>query len=189
MIKLETKEKILSAALKLFVEKGFNETPTSLISKEAGVATGTLFHHYQTKEQLINSLYLHCKDRLVRLMMDRVSDQPSFRSKMKMMWENTILWGMYNPTDYRFFMQFGYSAYITDKTHDEGFMMFSDMNKIFTEGVALELVKKMDPELLLSMVSNMTMTQVQYFIQYPEKFEDKELREQAFNLLWDSFRI
>jgi AcrR family transcriptional regulator len=186
---METKEKILSAALRLFVEKGFNETPTSLISKEAGVATGTLFHHYQTKEQLINSLYLHCKDRLVRLMMDGVSSQPSFRSKVKRMWENTIQWGIKNPMDYQFFMQFSYSAHISEKTHDEGFMMFSDMNRIFIEGAALELVKKMDPELLLSMVSSMTMTQIQYFIQHPEKYEEKDTHEQAFNLLWDSFRI
>ncbi|NLO39122.1 MAG: TetR/AcrR family transcriptional regulator [Ruminiclostridium sp.] len=185
---METKEKILTAALKLFVEKGFNETPTSLISKEAGVATGTLFHHYQTKEQLINSLYLHCKERLVRLMMEGVYDQPSFRAKMKRMWENIIRWGMRYPMDYQFFMQFSYSSYISEKTHDQGFMMFSDMNRFFQEGTNLELVKKMDPELLLSMVSSMTMTQIQYFLQHPGKYESADVRDQAFNLLWDSFR-
>ncbi len=186
---METKEKILSAAIKLFVEKGFNETPTSLISKEAGVATGTLFHHYQTKEQLINSLYLHCKERLVRLMMEGVQEQTTFRAKMKRMWENTIQWGMNNPMEYQFFMQFSYSAYISEKTHDEGFTLFSGMNRIFFEGVELELVKRMDPDLLISMVSSMTMTQIQYFLQHPEKYANSDIRKQAFTLLWDSFRI
>jgi len=39
----ENREKILTTALALFTERGFFGTPTSLISKEAGVATGTLF--------------------------------------------------------------------------------------------------------------------------------------------------
>lgn len=185
---METKEKILSAALKLFIEKGFNETPTSLISREAGVATGTLFHHFKTKDQLINSLYLHCKDRMISRLMQGVAEQPSFRARMKQMWENSILWGLDNPMHYQFFMQFSSSAYISEKTHDTGFMKFSDMNKFFFEGIQLELIKKIDPELLLSLVSTMTMTQIQYFIQHPEKYENTDFREQTFNLIWDGFR-
>lgn len=185
---METKEKILTAALMLFIEKGFHETPTSLISKEAGVATGTLFHHYPTKEELINSLYLSCKDRLVSAMMSGVQEQLTFRAKVKRMWENTMLWGLQNPMDFRFFMQFSSSAYISEKTHDTGFRMFSGMNRIFQEGMELELLKKMDPELLLEMISAMTMAQVHYYIQNPAKFEDLDFRDQTFNLVWDSFR-
>ncbi len=55
------KDLILQSALKLFSTKGFHGTPTSLISKEAGVATGTLFNYFESKEDLINKLYLECK--------------------------------------------------------------------------------------------------------------------------------
>ncbi|MCK5033837.1 MAG: helix-turn-helix transcriptional regulator, partial [Calditrichia bacterium] len=52
----EKREAILKATLNLLVERGFHDTPTSLIAKEAGVATGTLFHHFKNKEELINAL-------------------------------------------------------------------------------------------------------------------------------------
>ena len=42
----------------LFTELGFHGTPTSLIAQEAGVATGTLFHYFKMKEELIENLYL-----------------------------------------------------------------------------------------------------------------------------------
>ena len=41
MVVDDKKKKILESALKLFIEKGIDNTSTALISKEAGVATGT----------------------------------------------------------------------------------------------------------------------------------------------------
>jgi AcrR family transcriptional regulator len=57
----DKRQAILDTALLLFTERGFHGTPTSLIAKEAGVATGTLFHYFKTKEELIETLYLDIK--------------------------------------------------------------------------------------------------------------------------------
>ncbi|HUC83778.1 MAG TPA: TetR/AcrR family transcriptional regulator, partial [Candidatus Acidoferrales bacterium] len=50
--KEKTKQAILAAALKLFVEKGFYHTSTRAISRKAGIAEGTLFNYFETKEDL-----------------------------------------------------------------------------------------------------------------------------------------
>src|SRR5580700_11073696 len=50
--KKKTKQAILAAALKLFAEKGFYNTSTRAISKKAGIAEGTLFNYFETKEDL-----------------------------------------------------------------------------------------------------------------------------------------
>ena len=60
----DNREKILTTALTLFTERGFFGTPTSLISKEAGVATGTLFFYFPTKPNqksttISNFLHFH----------------------------------------------------------------------------------------------------------------------------------
>ena len=44
---------IIATALKLFVENGFHGTATSKIAQESGVANGTLFNYFATKEILI----------------------------------------------------------------------------------------------------------------------------------------
>ena len=61
----EKKQTILDASLKFFVENGFHGTSTAEIAKTAGVATGTLFHYFKTKEELINRLYLHTKESML----------------------------------------------------------------------------------------------------------------------------
>ena len=50
--KEKTKEKILAAALELFRKKGLDGTTTRQISKKAGIAEGTLFNYFKTKEDL-----------------------------------------------------------------------------------------------------------------------------------------
>ncbi len=48
----KTKRAILEAALQLFADKGFYQTTTKAISRKAGIAEGTLFNYFQTKEDL-----------------------------------------------------------------------------------------------------------------------------------------
>src|ERR1039457_3615850 len=50
--KEKTKKAILRAALDLFAEKGFYQTTTKAISRKAGIAEGTLFNYFETKEDL-----------------------------------------------------------------------------------------------------------------------------------------
>jgi len=48
----KTKQAILAAALHLFADKGFYHTTTKAISRKAGIAEGTLFNYFETKEDL-----------------------------------------------------------------------------------------------------------------------------------------
>ena len=50
--KAKTKEQILAAALELFRKKGLDGTTTKQISRKAGIAEGTLFNYFKTKEDL-----------------------------------------------------------------------------------------------------------------------------------------
>ena len=51
-------QKIVETAIKMFAEKGYANTPTSEIAKKAGVAEGTIFRHYGTKDNLLLSVIL-----------------------------------------------------------------------------------------------------------------------------------
>lgn len=47
------KDAIIEAATRLFAAKGFHETSTAEVAKEAGVAQGTLFYHFKSKEGIM----------------------------------------------------------------------------------------------------------------------------------------
>ena len=48
---------ILQTTLDLISDRGFHNTPMSLIAKEAGVSAGTIYHYFAGKDELIFELY------------------------------------------------------------------------------------------------------------------------------------
>jgi len=54
---MSKKERILEAATRLFALKGFCQTAVWEVAKEAGVAQGTVFHHFKSKEQLLAAIW------------------------------------------------------------------------------------------------------------------------------------
>lgn len=54
--KAETRQRILDASLSLFRSGGFEATTTRDIAREAGIATGTLFNYFPTKEAIVMEL-------------------------------------------------------------------------------------------------------------------------------------
>jgi len=56
MQKRKTRQLLLDTAKKLFVSRGFLAVSTGEIAKTAGVAHGTLFSHFPTREELIISI-------------------------------------------------------------------------------------------------------------------------------------
>jgi AcrR family transcriptional regulator len=51
--KKATRERILDAAVSLFRSRGFDSTTTRDIAQESGIATGTLFNYFETKEAIV----------------------------------------------------------------------------------------------------------------------------------------
>jgi AcrR family transcriptional regulator len=54
----ETRDRILDAALRLFRERGFEQTTMRDVAAEAGVATGAAYYYYRSKEDLVMAFYL-----------------------------------------------------------------------------------------------------------------------------------
>jgi AcrR family transcriptional regulator len=54
---IPTRERLRAAALNLFVQKGVAETTTRELAAMAGVAEGTIYRHYASKEDLVRDLF------------------------------------------------------------------------------------------------------------------------------------
>ena len=54
----ERKQKILSAALESFAGLGFANTTMDDVCSKAGVSTGSIYHHFKSKDQLAAALYV-----------------------------------------------------------------------------------------------------------------------------------
>ena len=51
------REAILDAMLDVIVERGFHEAPMSLIAERSNTSAGLIYHHFSSKEEIIQALY------------------------------------------------------------------------------------------------------------------------------------
>lgn len=63
----------MRAALELFTTRGYHDSTTPQIAERAGVAEGTIYRHFDSKEHLLNEIYRGA----VRLLIKDVRDVPA----------------------------------------------------------------------------------------------------------------
>ena len=54
---IRTRQKILDAALLLFIEKGYEKATMRQIAAQADMAPGSIYHHFPTKEHIVQAFY------------------------------------------------------------------------------------------------------------------------------------
>ncbi len=62
----ERRNEILDAAERLFAAKGFDGTSTNDILEEVGIARGTLYYHFKSKEDILDAMIERLTARLLR---------------------------------------------------------------------------------------------------------------------------
>lgn len=87
---LETKDRIIEEARKLFAEKGFNGTTTAEIAKQVGVTDAALYKHFKGKQELFISCILPVIEAGLEATMPEVENAKDLKSLIRTMMRNRI---------------------------------------------------------------------------------------------------
>lgn len=81
----KTRKRLDRCALELFVKKGVTETTIKDIAQETGIAEGTLYRHYESKEALATHLFLSAYENLSKHMSEISRVHPELDNKITAM--------------------------------------------------------------------------------------------------------
>jgi AcrR family transcriptional regulator len=175
---------ILCACLKLFNESCFQDTSTARISQEAGIATGTLFLYFENKEELVNELYLECKDEYATYMETGFEQHKTFKAQIRYIWDRSLEWKMNNPQKLKFMMQFCSSPYITKMTKEKALNRLRLINNVVQEAINNNEVTASSTELLAGMISGYFHTASLFLLEQKNNKNFKKWSEESFNFFW-----
>ena len=60
------RQRILQAAIVEIARHGYFDTTVSMIARRAGVADGTIYLYFQSKEEILVSIFDHAMDRFIQ---------------------------------------------------------------------------------------------------------------------------
>ena len=174
------REDLLESAIRLFVDQGFDNTPTAQISKNAKVATGTFFNYFNTKEDLINNAFLYSSEKS----MEHIKPEPAkdFKEYLKNFWDTGMRWSLEHHYYVKFMLKFSNSVYVTKLTLDSAEKILSPYFDFIGGVIESDQVKKMPQELLTNTYNNI----FSVFFEYLNKLDsvDETIIELGFSVLW-----
>lgn len=145
-------ELILETTLKLIAKKGLNGSPMSLIVRESGVSTGTIYHHFKSKEEIINQIYLNKKKDFKNILEQNRNKKSKFKKEFKSIWLGFYNYFIENPLIYSFTQQISFSPIITDEVKKEGEQYYEYIFEFFQKGIEKNKVIDMDLNLIVQLV-------------------------------------
>lgn len=109
-------DKIFRATLELIAVNGIHNTPMSAVSRKAGVAAGTIYHYFESKDILINKLYIYIKKDLIAQIMKHYDPKNSFKTSFFDIWMNYYNYLVNNPDILSFIEQCTNTPIINQET-------------------------------------------------------------------------
>ena len=182
---MDKQKQILTAALRLFVADGFHGTPTSKIAQQAGVANGTLFHHYKTKDDLVIGLYNSIKEELSLAMYAIINVDDFITTRFKNVFIHTLYWGLNNRDKFYYIQQFQYSPHLSKLSSDIVQQQALAHRELLAEGVKKKVLIQQPLEMIFMIFSSQIFGMYQYLINANlTPAEEKQTIDNAYEMVW-----
>jgi len=172
---------ILDAALRVFAERGIASAPTSAISTAAGVAEGSLFTYFKTKDELMNALYLELRMEFSEYLADFPHDADA-RTRLKYIWDKYLELGAAHPERLKVLAQLRASGRLFKDEEKPAFALLQVL-KATGEAAQGSEVGSAPAEYLVLMFRALAEMTVEHLNANPERA--RVCRELGFKMVWN----
>lgn len=139
---------ILEATLELIAEQGFHGTAMSMIAEKADVGAGTIYRHFNSKEDLITQLYLETKRQMGKAFLAGYSENLPLRERFRILWLNMLNYYLYHPNELAFLEQFDNSPYMKPEVQEVLAELYEPVVGFFQYAFEEGVFKQMPLEML-----------------------------------------
>jgi AcrR family transcriptional regulator len=174
---------ILAAATQVIAEQGLG-APTARIAKVAGVAEGTLFTYFESKDALLNELYLDIKSDMREVMMTAYPKAASIQDRARYVWQKYVDWGVAFPHKRRAVAQLAVSDRLSESTRVAGMQAFADVNEMMQASIASGVLRDHPPAFAAAIMGALADTTMEFIAREPAQAE--RYRDAGFEAFWNA---
>lgn len=141
---------IYKATLTLVKDRGLAGITMCDISKEASIATGTLYIYFKNKDELIKALFTECREKSARYYFDGIKEQLSFEERMQKLFRNIVYFKMKHFEVSAFLEQSYHSPYVDVIDLKKKQKAMEPLIVLIKEGVEAKKIKNIEVRLVVS---------------------------------------
>ncbi|MGV3642476.1 MAG: TetR/AcrR family transcriptional regulator [Adhaeribacter sp.] len=183
----DKKAAIFESTLQLIREHGFHGTPMSLIAKKAGVAAGTIYHHFDSKDTLICELYEHVVRQMLDALLQHDEEKMPYEERFFNFFISHCLFYIEHPCALFFMEQFVNSPYNNGSGRADTERSPGTFRHLIQYGVNQGLLRDMDYRIIGSLVHGAVVSTAKVHLCRKISLGQPELR-QITRMIWDGIR-
>jgi len=96
---MDKRQLIIEATCDLIAVNGLQATPISLVARQACCGAGTIYRYFETKEELIEAVYLSLMSRFTRACLKGLDESAGVREQLNSIWLNLYHYMREEPKD------------------------------------------------------------------------------------------
>jgi len=185
---MSKREQILQTTLELITELGFHATPMSLIIKKSGVAAGTIYHYFEGKEQLIDTLYNELKSEMGKAIIQDISEHQNYKDKFTAILKNLFYFFIQNPKKFEFIENYSNSPLVYKEIKAINRRHYQEAIEFIESGIRIGILRKMPVVLILNLIFGNISTLVKMIL-HEEINNTNNILDLVIQSSWDSVKI
>lgn len=130
----DKEKRILDAALRVFAEHGVHGTAVPPIAGEAGVAVGTLYRYFDSKEALVNAVFRDTKALLGERLLGGLDTGASPRELFVELWNRLAAFAQDEPAAFRFLEMQDHTRYLDADSRRTEKGLLAPLNQLVVAG-------------------------------------------------------
>lgn len=186
-VAIDKRDQILDAALHQFAERTFAGCAVPVVAVAAGVATGTIYRYFPSKEALLNGVYQRWKNELKHRLVDVSSDAATARDQFHHWWFGLSRFVQEHPVAFEFLEMHHHEPYLDDVSKNLTLEVDAAALALALRGQATGEVRALPAPVLVALVFGAFTGVVRGMRMYGDLFDDDALA-QAEDAAWDLVR-
>ena len=181
----EKRRAILDAAVEEIAEAGLSAA-TAKIARRAGLAEGTLFTYFATKDELLNELYVELKAELYERVNAGFPHRAGLEQRAWHLWSSFMEWAIEYPRRRKASIQLNLSEVVTPETRARVAEGRGPIDAMFAELEGREALRGIPKGFGAAAMSAMQEATMDFVAKQPR--QRKLLIERGFALYWRAVR-
>jgi len=178
---------IAEATFKLVEQTGLSGLTMAAIAREAGLATGTLYVYFKSKEELMVALYEQAKTSTTASLMHGDDPKAPFRTRFHHMWMNWLEQRLAHYAQVVFIEQYYNSPWFSEESRNLSARLIKGWIELIESAKAHQILKDVPTVLLVNSFGGSVRETANLLRSGALKRTDANLA-MAFGLCWDGIK-
>ena len=185
---IEKRTALLKATLSLVNNGGIQSASMAKVAKIANVSPATIYLFFESKQELVNQLYLDVKGLFAEAAFREQKSVDEVKKSFEKIWIAMAAFKLEHKEEASFLSQCDNTPMIDEETRQEGLKYLSPLFELWSKGIKEGIIKDISPYLLYA------------FTIYPMAFLmnmdnralcplGENVLKKAFQVAWDSIRV